>query len=312
MHRLALSDLLLLAACFVLLGTSVCFALDEDGCLTCHQYPGLVRLEKDNDLRVLHIDEEKYLSSAHGQVRCKKCHTVITEVPHTGKTSTECTTECHQKDAEKIASFPLTTLHNGEQFYLVRLQDRTSCRVCHPIYPHSENKRVRAFLNMHTGFMYCEVCHINRSKIDHLVYDWKNTENADFSGEPFGTYFNPRTNTAHKADEHFISRVAVFSLSEGKKQELMDTQDTEAAAAFIRAKNTLSSEVEKKKLEYFHRDIERKEISVACDECHSEDSILDFNKLGFDDKKTKQLIYINIKGLVTKYKVFYFPRLFED
>ncbi|KKL21084.1 hypothetical protein LCGC14_2449020, partial [marine sediment metagenome] len=29
-------------------------------------------------------------------------------------------------------------------------------------------------------------------------------------------------------------------------------------------------------------DIVKKEISVACDECHSTNSILDFNKLGFD------------------------------
>ena len=163
---------------------------------------------------------------------------------------------------------------------------------------------------MHTGFMFCEVCHINRGKVNHLVYDWEDTENADFSGEPFGTYFKPRTNKAHKADEHFISRIAVFSMAKGKKQGLMNIQDTAAANEFMLRKKNLKPDAKKKELDYFHRDIEKKEISVACNECHSAEGILDFNKLGFDEKKTKHLIYLNIKGLVTKYKVFYFPRLF--
>jgi hypothetical protein len=72
----------------------------------------------------------------------------------------------------------------------------------------------------------------------------------------------------------------------------------------------LKPDEREKELAYFHKDIEKKEISVACNECHSVNGILDFNKLGFDEKKTKDLIYLNIKGLVTKYKTFYFPNLF--
>ena len=302
---------LILALYFLSLGTSNSFGLDEDGCLTCHQYPGLVRLEKADGIKVLHIDEKKYFNSPHGKFRCKECHTVIAKVPHTGETSTDCTTACHQDDAAKIRKYPLKTLHKNEQSYIVSLKDESSCRACHPTYPHSDNQLVRAFLNMHTGFMFCEVCHIDRSKIGHLVYDWQDTENADFSGEPFGTYFNPRTNKAHKADEHFISRIAVFSTDGGKKKGLINVEDTKAAREFMVTQKKLQPEVEKEKLTFFHRDVQRKEIAVACNECHSADSILDFEKLGFDEKKTKHLIYMNIKGLVTKYKVFYFPTLFD-
>jgi hypothetical protein len=311
MLKHATSISLILAVYFLSLGTTNSFGRDEDGCLTCHQYPGLVRLEKGDGIRVLHIDEKRYLNSPHGKLRCKQCHTVISKVPHTGETATECTTECHQKDAAKIRSYPLKTLHDKEQSYIVSLKDRSSCRTCHPIYPHSENQLVRAFLNMHTGFMFCEVCHINRSKFSHLVYDWENTENADFSGEPFGSYFNPRTNKAHKADEHFISRIAVFSMDGAKKKGLIHVEDAEAAREFMAAEKKMRPEVKKEKLAFFHRNVEREKISVACNECHSADSILDFKKLGFDEKKTKDLIYINIKGLVTKYKVFYFPKLFD-
>ncbi len=91
---------------------------------------------------------------------------------------------------------------------------------------------------------------------------------------------------------------------------LMNNRDTAKAKAFVLKEKNLNPDEKKNKLTYFHRDIEKQEISVACDECHSTNSILDFNKLGFDQKKTKDLIYLNIKGLVMKYKTFYFPQLF--
>lgn len=52
------------------------------------------------------------------------------------------------------------------------------------------------------------------------------------------------------------------------------------------------------------------EISAACDECHSQNGILDFQKLGFSERKANDLRYLNIKGLVTKYDTFYIPNLF--
>jgi len=288
-------------------------ALDEGGCLTCHQYPGLVRLEKSDGVKVLHIDEKKYLSSSHGKFRCRKCHTTVWKVPHTGETSVDCTTECHQKDAAKILADKdyLSTIHKKEQSFIVRLSDNSSCRVCHPLYPHSDNAFVRALLNMHTGFMLCEACHIKRGKFKNLAYEWHDTENAEFSGEPFGTYFKPQTGKVHE-NEHFISRIAVFATAKGKKRALMNTWDTGKANEFSLKEKNLNAEEKEKAFVYFHQDIEKKEISVACDECHSSHSILDFSKLGFDQKKTGHLIYLNLKGLVTKYKTFYFPNLFGD
>ena len=157
--------------------------------------------------------------------------------------------------------------------------------------------------------MLCEVCHINRSKFNSLSYGWENSENAQFSGAPFGTFYNPQTKKARKS-KHFISRITAFAPQNGKNRSLTNTWDTAQAEAYLRKEKNLKPDEKEKELAYFHKDIERKEISVACNECHSADGILDFNKLGFDEKKTKDLIYLNIKGLVTKYKTFYFPNLF--
>ncbi len=305
---------LLIVLCYLLFfPTNSGFALDEGGCLTCHQYPGLVRLEKNDKFRALHIDEEKYFNSPHGKFRCNKCHINVVKVPHTGETKVDCTTKCHKGNDAKVLpdDYSLDAFHKKEQSFITSLQDESSCRVCHPLYPHSNNNLVRGFLNLHAGFMFCEVCHIKKREFNHLTYGWYGTENAEFSGQPFGTFYNPQTGEAKKS-EHFISRIAVFTKDKGKKEPLMNTWDTEKAKQFMLKEKRLSAQVKEEELTYFHKDIERKEISVACDECHSEKSILSFNKLGFNKKKTKDLIYLNIKGLVTKYKTFYFPKLFEN
>jgi len=304
-----------LATCFAFLFQflRLSFAMDEGGCLTCHKYPGLVMFEKSKGIKVLHIDEDRYLASAHGKVDCRKCHVAVLKVPHTGETKVDCTTECHREDKDKkmIESFDLRSLHNQEQSFISSLNDGSSCRVCHPLYPHSQNNMVRALLNMHTGFMVCEVCHIKRDKFDGLSYEWKDSENAQFVGKPFGTHFNPKTGRTRKP-ENFISRISVYMTKNGTKRSLMNTWDTKKATQYRSEEENLKPDVKEERLNYFHEGISKKEISVACNECHSTNSILDFKDLGFGEKKAKDLIYINIKGLVTKYKTFYFPNLFND
>ena len=106
-------------------------ALDESGCLTCHQYPGLVRPEKPDGFKVFHIDEERYLQSPHGKTDCRKCHTSVHQVPHVGATSVNCTNGCHlsEKDKKLIGAYDLKALHAKEKFkmFLVMIRgDLTS------------------------------------------------------------------------------------------------------------------------------------------------------------------------------------------
>jgi hypothetical protein len=287
-------------------------AMDREGCLTCHRYPGLVRFDGPDTFKILHIDEKRYLGSPHGKFTCRRCHTAIVKIPHTGERKVECTTECHRSDKDKrvVKNYPLTDFHKKEQSAINSLPDASSCRVCHPLYPHSENNMVRALLNMHTGFMVCEVCHLKKEKFQNCFYDWKDTENADFIGEPYGTYYNPKLKKAHKS-EHFISRIAVFEKLNGRNRLLMNNWDTRQAKDFVASQQRLQAGEKEKRLNFFHRDINRKEISVACDECHSQHGILNFDRLGFGKNVKNNLVNLNIKGLVTKYKIFYFPNLFD-
>ncbi len=317
---------------YSIIGISISsMAVDHGGCLTCHKYPGLVKFERPDNFKVLHIDEDKHLLSSHRTVDCRQCHPKTVQIPHTNVTDVDCTTNCHSGDKEKIDNIDrsyLADFHKEERFAITRLDDETSCRVCHPLYPHSEHNKVRALLNMHTGFMLCEVCHIKNRDQGNLVYDWKGPEGFEFTGEPYGTHQKKEVkeqstsksviskmlrilDEENKSEEkHFISRIAVYKTVEGKNKLFINTEDNQKAGEFLEREKNLSSAGRDEELHFFHRHIAKKEISVACDECHSPKGIIDFRKLGFSENKTRDLQYLNIKGLVTKYDTFYIPNLF--
>ncbi len=348
--------------------------MDNGGCLTCHKYPGLVALEKPNRLKILHINEERYLKSTHGAIDCRECHSQINRVPHTGNTVVMCSSNCHNQysymdsyemgenctechsDYDVMVSkmdYYLNTFHKNEQSSVVKLLNESSCRVCHPLYPHSENKLVRALINMHAGFMICEVCHLrNNSEGEFKVcgtchqrrgnttYGLGSPENIIFSGEPYGNYstnplekkglmqsvkklaakiskiLNPTLTQKDLPEKkmwtkYSVSRISIFSEGEGKKRLLMNTWDTKIALKFKRIEKRLNPVSKKRKIEYFHRDIAKKNISMACEECHSSESSIDYKSLGISESKASMLREINIKGLVTKYDTFFFPKLLE-
>jgi hypothetical protein len=325
----------LLTAIFILLSPVSGNAVDHGGCLTCHKFPGLVRLEKPDKFKLMHIDEEIHLASAHGKVDCRQCHPKITQIPHTGETKVNCTTGCHLKDREKVDSlYPeyYVNYHKRERFAITRLDDKSSCRVCHPLYPHSNNKKVRALLNMHTGFMLCEVCHLKKEDLKMLTFDWKDPEHFEYVGEPYGTIshrtghnsnkviqkmlkMSPEKNTSNggpNTNGALISRIAVFSKKGGKEKILMNTRDRDMAKEYMSKESSLSEKEKKDSFELFHKDIARKEVSVACNECHVPDGMINFVKLGFDKTTSNDLQYLNIKNLVTKYDTFYIPNLFGN
>ena len=319
----------------VIKGPAPAHAMDRGGCLTCHRYPGLVKYETSDKIKVLHIDEDKYLMTPHAKTECRECHPKTVQIPHTDITEVECTKKCHSEDKEKIDTIDRTYLidfHKEEKFAITRLDDESSCRVCHPLYPHSENNRVRALVNMHTGFMLCEVCHFRKDHRARLIYDWKAPEEFEFTGEPYGTHekkevkeegtsdsvistmlkmFDEEKEGEERTDiKHFISRIAMYKTEEGRKKLYINTQDNSKAEEFLIKEKKFSQDKRKKELDFFHRDIAKKEISVACNECHSPEGIMDFTKLGFSKSKSKDLQYLNIKGLVTKYETFIIPNLF--
>ncbi len=309
--HLLVNLLTVVCSCFLYTQALVCFAADETGCLTCHKYPGLVRREKDA-LKALHIDEQTFLGSPHGKLNCKQCHADIVKVPHTGQNAVRCVTPaCHASDKERavIEKYPLQTLHQKEHSFIVKLQDQSSCRVCHALYPHSKSNLVRALLNMHTGFITCEVCHLKRDAFARVAYQWSEPEHVEFTGLPYGSRYDPERGIV-RTTGNLISRLVVFVWEKGRKTLFVHKQDADEANRFLLEEKGLKDRDKETKLVFFHRNISRKEITLACKECHSRKGILDFGSLGFGKKKSKDLMDLDLAGLVAKYDVFYLPDLF--
>lgn len=361
---------------YIIIGfTADCSAMDTGRCLTCHQFEGLVTQQRPGDFKIIHIDEEKYIKSPHGKVDCRKCHLAVTEIPHTGKTEVNCNTGCHSEN-ELIGAMDsyntgsdcvsgchtvetsnvknmeryLRSIHKEEQSAIIKLRSESSCRVCHSLYPHSKHNLVRAIINMHAGFITCEVCHLRsntrgRFKIcsnchtagRNLIYGWMNREDVEFKGDPYGRYYKNEKKkdniissiigvgrdlfnkyvfqgvrfSSDEPTDYSVSRIAVFTEKNGEKVPVLSKRDTKAAITYKSREKRLSARSKKRRLKYFHRNVAMLSISVACDECHYSDSLLTYEELGFDESRIKKLRNLNIKGIITHYDVFYFPKLLD-
>ncbi len=80
-------------------------ASDPEGCLVCHRYRGLSRLDPvTEELRLFFCSEEYYAYQLgpHARLRCTDCHKAeeVSVVPHRVKTPVNCTQECHVSSPE--------------------------------------------------------------------------------------------------------------------------------------------------------------------------------------------------------------------
>ncbi len=178
----------------------------------------------------MHVDEQKFRASSHGQLTCRDCHMGVDIIPHVGKNKTDCDSVYHQskQDRRLLTNTSRKEFHSRQRSVTISLKDRTSCKIYHQIYPHSKKPFVRAFLNMHTGYLACQVCHLKRSKFDIVSYSWVNTNEVVFDGKPFGAVYDPLRKLTHKPQSS-LPRTVPFVMRKGRSQALMNAQDTAGA-----------------------------------------------------------------------------------
>ncbi len=294
------------------LSSTSLYANEDTGCLFCHQYPGLVRLQEDKTLKLLHIDPELYRQSTHGELGCSDCHKDVSKIPHVGANKIDCDSSCHQseKDQELLKQKPLKNFHQGQQSVITHMPDITSCNVCHPIYPHSKQPFTRAWLNMHTGYLICEICHLKKEKYSNISYQWITTNYVEFKGKAFGSYFDAdRKHT--RTPESSLSRIIPVIKDNGSIQVLVNFKDTEKAREFLASSPVAGSEKMKQAIDYYHRDTGKMDVATVCETCHSQNGLLDFTALGFTEERSNVLINTNINSIISHYNNFYIPHIFE-
>lgn len=86
---------------------------DEEGCLICHRYSGLARIDqKTSKIRLFYIPDYKYKDSVHGKVLCRNCHLNLDVIPHVDSKKVDCSTKCHLKEPSTDADFSHANLYD--------------------------------------------------------------------------------------------------------------------------------------------------------------------------------------------------------
>lgn len=199
--------------------------------------------------------------------------------------------------------------HNIVEFPEVPRTARSVCYICHSDYPHSKTKKVRSLLNMHTQYFVCETCHIKEKEEAEIVYKWYNPLNDNPRGPFFGTSYDPETGNIAEVED-LISRMAPYFKIGDKIESAIQMQDAPLAQDYMKVRDKLTPEQRDGVKNKFHGNVKPK--GNDCKTCHSKESILDYKTLGFAENRIVDLEQLNIKGLMTKYKTFYLPDLFEE
>lgn len=86
---------------------------DPENCMMCHKYPGLSRVDENQELRLLFINERLLQEGPHSRVQCGDCHADVDVVPHAQPVEdVDCLKQCH-----------IIEPSTGERFTHERIQD---------------------------------------------------------------------------------------------------------------------------------------------------------------------------------------------
>ena len=183
---------------------------------------------------------------------------------------------------------------------------RPVCFICHSDLPHSKNKRIRSLMNLHTQFLVCETCHIKEKPGTTIVYKWYNPLNPNPPGPFYGTSYDPETGSLSLGKD-LISKIAPYYKKDDKVWSAIEIQDAPMARDFMRVRDRLTPDQRGGITNKFHEDINAK--GHECNQCHSENGILDFKQLGFNEHRIEHLEKLIVVGMIEKYKSWYLPEL---
>ena len=162
-------------------------------------------------------------------------------------------------------------------------------------------------LNMHTYFLTCESCHSKSEEGAKVEYAWMDPEGVDGSEGHYGTRYHAISGSLLRVN--LQSRVTPCEVQNGQLRFLVQKMDTPLAQDYLRMKDNLKDEEKDFVKKKFHEGI--KPVGHLCKECHNKESRLDFDQLGFSEKRRADLESLSVSGMLTRYETFYLPALFD-
>ncbi|MDH4027878.1 MAG: hypothetical protein OEU95_03480 [Nitrospirota bacterium] len=173
------------------------------------------------------------------------------------------------------------------------------CMKCHGVYPHIKVEKTLSFLNLHTGFMACEVCHVRKGHGDRDHYlAWADKKTGRISMRASGGYGK------------YTALIVPVRTSAGRAERVDELVSEKFSKEYSRLKDRLYifKEEEEAALKKIHQDNLSKK-AVTCDDCHNKDGYMDFAGLGFPQYRINQLSSSEVSRMVEHYRTFYIPRM---
>ncbi len=216
----------------------------------------------------------------------------------------------HVKDAKKskpaqVKKYQLEHFHNLDDAVIGGIQYKSDCVLCHGSFAHVTNVKVRAFMNAHSWFIQCEVCHAE-PKTDEKTFMYSFFDNE--TNEPvtelkkssaggLGTY-TARIAVAKKENDTLVHQ-GVYSgkdfIEKYLKQKVsINFGEIDQGPAMQEVHSILS------------------EDALECDGCHSEEGRIDFQQITYSEEAADHLKSLDVGSMVTTYEEFHFPSLRND
>ena len=172
------------------------------------------------------------------------------------------------------------------------------CMTCHGTYPHSKEKKVRAFLNFHTGFLACSVCHTRKDlRNKKHVFAWVDHETGDISDRVEGGYGK------------FPAKIFPVEIRPDGSKVIVRPVEDASAREYLRLKNKLTPDQIAQAKVKLHEHISEK--PVFCTECHKKDGYFNFAQLGFPKNRIDHLTSTEVASMIDKYTTFYMPSVID-
>lgn len=171
--------------------TPALWAVDPEGCLVCHRYRGLGRLDDDGKEAKLYYVDPSYYSrtlGSHARLKCTDCHerSEVEIIPHKTISAVNCTESCHLSSSQnlevrfahdRIEQMLDDSVHNTEVLEKSNQllgrplqQDQSQCLLCHsePTYRRSEFH----WTEQEAPVARCNVCHDQSLSVNTEHYYW--------------------------------------------------------------------------------------------------------------------------------------------
>lgn len=180
------------------------------------------------------------------------------------------------------------------------------CDYCHSVFPHIKNKDARAYRNMHGYFLACETCHYRTDGNPRSTqHKWVNTKSGKVIKRPIADKESSITSKGN-----YGARIAPWISLEGQTISVASLSDLREAKLLLNTFTGITKGDTKKTLVKMHKNITTKPFE--CDACHNTNQkVMSYQDLGYNKKERRRLMDEEIVSVISKYKNFHFPSLFQ-